>query len=62
MKVIETVPPENVSLLIEIANLKTEITQLYHQHGPGSSDYISLSIKLDLLINEYIEEKIIHLL
>lgn len=62
MKAIQTVPPENVTLLIEIANLKAKITQLYNLHGPGSSDYISLAIKLDVLMNEYIEEKIVHLL
>jgi hypothetical protein len=45
---------------LEIASLKSQVSQLYHQYGPGSSDYIKLSIKLNLLINEYIEEKIVH--
>lgn len=62
MKINESVPMENVDLLMEIAHLKTKISELYHRKGPSSSDYISLSIELNLLINEYIDEKIVHLI
>lgn len=48
---------ENIGLLLEILELKKELRVLYRQGGPGSSGYISLSLKLDLLINEYFEEK-----
>lgn len=57
MKANESVQFENINLLLEIFNLKTTKRKLYNQKGPGSSDYIMLSIKLDLLINEYLEEK-----
>lgn len=49
---------ENLRVLREISKLKKKKTELYSQKGPNSSDYISLSIKLDLLINKYVEEKI----
>jgi hypothetical protein len=62
MKADVSVPLENVNLLMQIAHLKTKVTQLYNQNGPGSPDYISLSIKLNLLINEYIDEKIVDLM
>ena len=58
----EAVQVENMKLLMEIVNLKTQMSELYNQKGPGSSDYIKLSINLDLLINEYVEEKIEHLI
>ncbi|AZU64219.1 hypothetical protein CHR53_24915 [Neobacillus mesonae] len=61
MKTKETVPYENKKLLMEIADVKKEKNELYKQTGPGSPDYISLSIKLDLLMKEYIDEKIAHL-
>lgn len=48
---------EDISLLMEILELKKQLRELYRQSGPGSSDYISLSLKLDLLIHEYFEEK-----
>jgi hypothetical protein len=58
----ETVQFENIPLLMNIFNLRTKINELYQQKGPGSSDYIKLSIKLDLLMNEYFDEKIEHLI
>lgn len=61
MRANESVHFENMNLLKEIINLKTKKKELYNQKGPSSSDYIMLSIKLDLLINEYIEEKIVQL-
>ncbi|WP_251469158.1 hypothetical protein [Neobacillus mesonae] len=61
MKTNRLIPYENIKLLREIAHVKTEINELYKQTGPGSSDYISLSIRLDLLMKEYIEDKIAHL-
>lgn len=62
MKANESVPLENMNLLREIVHLKSKISELYNEKGPYSSDYISLSIKLDVLINEYIDEKIVHLI
>lgn len=49
---------ENNKLLMEIMNLRINLSELYAQSGPSSSNYISDSIKLDLLINEYLDEKI----
>jgi hypothetical protein len=49
---------ENLRVLREISKLKKKKNELYSLKGPYSSDYISLSIKLDLLINRYVEEKI----
>jgi hypothetical protein len=62
MKGNKLAPLDNMNLLMEIAKLKTKIGELYSENGPSSSDYISLSIKLDLLIKEYIEEKIVQLI
>ena len=58
MKGNESVQFENMKLLNEIFNLKTKKNELYNQKGPGSSDYITLSIKLNILVDEYLEEKI----
>jgi hypothetical protein len=58
----ESVQSENISLLLEIYNLKIQLRDLYKQTGPGNTDYISLSIKLDLLQNEFINGKIIDLI
>ncbi|WP_042462756.1 aspartyl-phosphate phosphatase Spo0E family protein [Neobacillus dielmonensis] len=58
MEIIENLPNENIKLLKEIANTRTQLLDLYTQHGPASPDYISLSLKQNLLINQYIEEKI----
>ncbi|WP_248736844.1 Spo0E family sporulation regulatory protein-aspartic acid phosphatase [Neobacillus rhizosphaerae] len=61
MKAKEYVEKENIKLLMEIFNLKSNLHELYIQKGSASSEYISLSIKLDLLIKEYFEEKIVKL-
>jgi hypothetical protein len=53
---------ENIKALKEISVLKKKKNELYIQKGPHSSDYITLSIKLDLLVDKYIEEKIINLI
>jgi hypothetical protein len=53
---------ENMKLLMDILNLKSKKSELYQQTGPSSSDYISLSIKLDLLVNSYLEEKLVDLI
>jgi hypothetical protein len=58
MEAKDHVQGENISLLKEIMNLRTNLSELYSQTGPSSPDYISLSIKLDLLINKYFDEKI----
>lgn len=57
MKTNESVHVEDMKLM-EISHLKTAIKEIYNQKGPGSSDYITLKIKLDLLVNEYLEDKI----
>jgi hypothetical protein len=62
MKTNGTVPLENVNLLMEIAHLKSKVIELYNKNGPGNPDYISLSIKLNLLINEYIDERIVNMM
>ena len=62
MKGTEVVEVENINLLMEISELKTTISELYDQKGPGSADYIMLSIKLDVLTNEYLQEKIDNLI
>jgi hypothetical protein len=54
----QVVPAENIKLLTEISHLRTKKSELYNQKGPGSNDYITLSIKLNLLVDEYLEEKI----
>ena len=53
---------ENMKLLTEILEHKINLRKLYGEWGPGSSDYISLSIKHDLLVKEYIEEKLLNLI
>jgi hypothetical protein len=57
MKTIESAEIENTELLLEIVNLKTKLSEIYKQIGPCSSEYITLSIKLNLLMNNYFEEK-----
>jgi hypothetical protein len=58
MKVNGSIHLENVMLLKEICSLKTKMSELYHQKGPACPDYISLSLKLNTLVNQYLEEKI----
>ncbi|MDR7239544.1 hypothetical protein [Neobacillus drentensis] len=57
MKAIEFSDTENMELLMEIVNLKAKLRGMYNQTGPNSSIYITLSIKLNLLMNKYFEEK-----
>jgi hypothetical protein len=57
MKAIECTETENKELLMEIVTLKTKLSEIYKQIGPSSSEYITLSIKLNLLMNKYFEEK-----
>lgn len=57
MKAIDHVQSENMNLLLEIYNLKTILSELYSKKGPANGEYISFSIKLDLLLKQYIEEK-----
>jgi hypothetical protein len=49
---------ENKKLLMDIVELKIKQSELFIQSGPNTSEYISLSIKLDCLMNEYFNEKI----
>jgi len=49
---------ENKKLLMDIVELKIKQSELFNQSGPNTSEYISLSIKLDCLMNEYFNEKI----
>ncbi|MEH7504651.1 Spo0E family sporulation regulatory protein-aspartic acid phosphatase [Neobacillus drentensis] len=57
MEAIESAHIENMELLMEIVNLKTKLSKIYKQIGPSSSEYVTLSIKLNLLMNKYFEEK-----
>jgi hypothetical protein len=57
MKAVNHVQNENMDLLLEIYNLKTTLNDLYSKKGPANGEYISFSIKLDLLLKQYIEEK-----
>jgi hypothetical protein len=43
---------------MDIVELKIKLSELFNQTGPNTSEYISLSIKLDCLMNEYFNEKI----
>lgn len=49
---------ENMELLGEIIQLKTEKNKLYRQSGPNSSGYLDVSLRLNLLMTKYIDEKI----
>lgn len=62
MKTKEPVQIENLELLKEIVHLKDKKSELFSHTGPSSSDYIDVSIKLDLLVNQYVEEKIENLI
>lgn len=53
---------ENQELLKEIIQLKMKKSELYSQSGPNSPDYLDLSLKLNLLVNQYVDEKIENLL
>jgi hypothetical protein len=57
MKTNESAHIENMELLMEIVNIKTKLSEIYNHIGPNSSEYITLSIKLNLLMNKYFEEK-----
>jgi hypothetical protein len=54
-RMIET---ENSKLLMDIVELRVKLSNLYNSTGPNTSEYVSLSIKLDCLMNEYFDEKI----
>lgn len=58
----EFVQNENWQLLMEILTIKNKLSELNVKRGPAHPDYISLSIKLDLLTKQYIEEKIFDLI
>jgi hypothetical protein len=57
-RLIET---ENSKLLMDIVELRVKLSNLYNSTGPNTSEYVSLSIKLDCLMNEYFDEKIAQL-
>lgn len=57
MAVREPIQSENMKL-IKIINLRNSLAELNKQHGPNSSRYITLSLRLDLLEKQYIEERI----
>jgi hypothetical protein len=58
MKTNKSTQIENKKLLMDIVGLKVKLSELFNQTGPNTSEYISLSIKLDCLMNEYFNEKI----
>lgn len=47
---------ESNNLLIEILSIRELLNELYHEKGPNSSDYITLSVKHISLINQFFEE------
>lgn len=49
---------ETDELLKEIIQLKTKKSELYSQSGPNSPGYLDLSLKLNILVNQYVDEKI----
>ncbi|MDM5330098.1 aspartyl-phosphate phosphatase Spo0E family protein [Neobacillus sp. CF12] len=49
---------ENSKLLMDIVELRVKLSNLYNSTGPNTSEYVSLSIKLDCLMNEYFDEKL----
>jgi hypothetical protein len=53
---------ENTKLLMDIVNLKIQLNELYSHKGPNTSEYVSVKINLDKLMNEYFEEKITQLI
>jgi hypothetical protein len=58
MKTNKTLQIENTKLLMDIVELKLKLSELFNRTGPNTSEYVSLSIKLDCLMNEYFNEKI----
>jgi hypothetical protein len=58
----EHVQRENFKLLMEILNLKNRLSEINAKRGPANPEYISLSIKLDILTKKYIDEKLAGLL
>lgn len=58
MKTDKLFQTENKKLLMDIVELKIKLSELFNQAGPNTSEYISLSIKLDCMMNEYFNEKI----
>lgn len=57
MKTNKSVQIENDKLLMDIVEIKRKLSELFNRTGPNTSEYISLSIKLDILMNEYFNEK-----
>lgn len=53
----QQIQSENNDLLLEILNLRLNLSELYLRTGPSSPDYISLSLRLNLLVNQYFDEK-----
>lgn len=58
MRTNKFIKDENSKLLMDIVELKIKLSNLYNSTGPNTSEYVSLSIKLDCLMNEYFDEKI----
>jgi hypothetical protein len=58
METKEQVQRENTKLLMKIAKVKRQLKELNRQTGPNSSDYINLTLQLNSLMNEYVEEEI----
>lgn len=58
----EEVLVENMALLKEISQLKLKRNELYSHSGPNSSNYVDITLKLNRLVHQYIDEKIENLL
>lgn len=56
MKANKSIQMENTELLMNIVQLKRKLSELYNQAGPNTSEYVSLKINLDCLMDEYFEK------
>ncbi len=59
----EQVPGEKMKLLMQqIFNLRIDLSKIFVQKGPSSSEYRELSIKLESLLKAYYEEQLLKLI
>lgn len=57
METFEQSQSENIKLL-KIIHLRNRLGEIQAKSGPNSSKYIDISLQLDLLEKEYIDEKV----
>lgn len=59
----EQVPGEKIKLLMQqIFNLRIDLSKVFIQKGPASSEYRELSVKLESLLKAYYEEQLLKLI